>query len=72
MKTKTEARRIEPTPLPRDTRAEAILEFVFNDEEEALCIAAFALRHQEEMPAVQEVLREMIELDSRPATANGH
>lgn len=72
MKTKTEARRIEPTPLPRDTRAEAILEFAFNDEEEALCNADFALRHQEEMPAVQEFLREMIEIDSGPTTANWH
>ena len=72
MKTKTEARRIEPAPLPRDTRAEAILEFTFNDEEEALSNEAFALRHQEEMPAVQEFLREMIELDARPTTARWH
>ena len=72
MKTKTDARRIEPTPLPRDTRAEAILEFVFNDEEEALCNADFALSHQGEMPAVQEFLREMIELDSQPAAAPWH
>lgn len=72
MKTKTEARRKEPTPLPRDARAEAILEFVFNDEEEALCNEDFALSHQGEMPAVQEFLREMIELDSRPAAAPWH
>jgi hypothetical protein len=56
----------------QDARAEAILEFAFNDEEEALCNEAFTLRHQEEMPAVQEFLREMIELDSRPAAARWH
>lgn len=58
--------------LPRDVRAEAILEFVFNDEEEALLNEAFVLSHQREMPAVQEFLQEMIELDSRPAAARWH
>jgi len=72
MKTKTEARRTAPTQLPRDARAEAILEFVFNDEEESLCDEELALSHQGEMPAVQEFLREMIELDSQPATACWH
>ena len=72
MKTKTDPRRTAPTELPRDTRAEAILEFVFNDEEEALCNEDFALSHQGEMPAIQEFLREMIELESRPATARWH
>lgn len=72
MKTKTDSRRTAPTPLPHDARAEAILEFVFNDEEEALCSEDFALRHQSEMPAIQEFLQEMIELDSRPATARWH
>ena len=56
----------------RDAREKAILEFVFNDEEEALCNEDFALSHQGEMPAVQEFLREMIELDSRPAAAPWH
>lgn len=72
MKAKTEPRRTAPTKLPRDTRAEAILEFVFNDEEEALLNEAFVLSHQREMPAVQEFLQEMIELDSRPAAARWH
>lgn len=72
MKAKTEPRRTAPTELPRDTRAEAILEFVFNDEEEALLNEAFVLSHQREMPAVQEFLQEMIELDSRPAAARWH
>jgi hypothetical protein len=72
MKTKTEARRTAPTQMPRDARAEAVLEFVFNDEEEALCNEDFALSHQGEMPAVQEFLREMIELDSRPAAMPWH
>jgi len=65
MKTKTDTRRTAPSPLPRDTRAEAILEFVFNDEEEALCDEDFALRHQSDMPALQEFLEHMHELDSR-------
>ena len=56
----------------RDAREKTILEFVFNDEEEALCNDDFALSHQGEMPAVQEFLREMIELDSRPAAAPWH
>jgi hypothetical protein len=72
MSKKTDSRRATTGELARDARAEAILEFAFNDEEEALCNADFALRHQEEMPAVQEFLREMIELDARPATANWH
>ena len=72
MKAKTEPQRTAPTELPRDTRAEAILEFVFNDEEEALCSEEFVLSHQREMPAVQEFLQEMIELDSRPAAARWH
>ncbi len=72
MKAKTEPRRTAPTELPRDTRADAIREFVFNDEEEALCSEEFVLSHQREMPAVQEFLQEMIELDSRPAAARWH
>jgi len=65
MKTKTDPRRTAPTELPRDTRAEAILEFVFNDEEEALCNEDVVLSHQGAMPAVEEFLQEMHELDSR-------
>ena len=65
MKTKTVSRRTAPTKLPRDTRAEEILEFVYNDEEEALCDEHVVLSHQSAMPAVQEFLQEMIELDSR-------
>lgn len=65
MKTKTDPRRTAPTELPRDTRAEAILEFVFNDEEEALCNEDVVLSHQSAMPAIQEFLQDMQELDSR-------
>lgn len=72
MRNKTDSRRTTPTELPRDVCADAILEFVFNDEEEALCDEDLALSHQGEMPAVQEFLREMIELDSRPAAAPWH
>ena len=55
-----------------DARAEAILEFVFNDEVEALCTEDFALNHQGEMPAVQEFLQEMSELDARPVASRWH
>jgi hypothetical protein len=68
MKTKTDPRRTEPAELPRNARADAILEFVFNDEEEALCDESLALSHQREMPGLQEFLQEMSELDARPVT----
>ena len=55
MKRKTVSQATAPA-LPRDTRAEAILEFVFNDEEEALGNEDFVLTHQREMPAVYGVL----------------
>ena len=45
--------------------ADDALEFIFNDEEEALSSDELALTHQREMPALQEFLREMSELDSR-------
>jgi hypothetical protein len=69
---KTDSRHTTSCETPRDTRAEAILEFVFNDEEEALCSEEFALSHQRDMPAVQEFLQEMIELDAQPVTARRH
>ena len=65
MGNKTDSRRTTSCELPRDPRAEAILEFVYNDEEEALCSEDFVLSHQRDMPTVQEFLQEMIELDSR-------
>ena len=68
----TRTRRATSCELPRDTRAEAILEFVFNDEEEALCGEEFALSHQSEMPAIQEFLQEMSDLDARSVTARRH
>ena len=64
MRNKTDTRRTNTCELPRDSRAEAILEFVFNDEEEALCSEDFVLNHQRDMPAIQEFLQEMHELDS--------
>jgi hypothetical protein len=72
MSKKTDSRRATAGELPRDARAEAILEFVFNDEEEALCNVDFALSHQGEMPAVQEFLREMHELDARGPGSQFH
>ena len=72
MGNKTDSRRTTSSELPRDARAEEILEFVFNDEEEALCNEHVVLNHQRDMPAVQEFLQEMIELDARPATSRWH
>jgi hypothetical protein len=71
MKRKTVLQATAPE-LPRDTRTEAILEFVFNDEEEALGNEEFVLTHQREMPAVEEFLQEMTELDARSASACWH
>ena len=65
MKTKSRSHRNAPAELPRDTRAEQILEFVYNDEEEALCHEHIVLSHQRDMPALQEYLQNMYELDSR-------
>jgi hypothetical protein len=66
MRNRTDNRHTATCELPRDARAEVILEFVYNDEEEALCNEDVVLSHQSAMPAVQEFLQEMHELDSRP------
>jgi len=65
MSNKTDNRRTATRELPRDARAEEILEFVYNDEEEALCNEDVVLSHQSAMPAIQEFLQDMHELDSR-------
>jgi hypothetical protein len=66
MRNRTENHRTATRELPRDACAEAILEFVYNDEQEALCSEDAVLSHQGAMPAIQEFLQEMHELDSRP------
>jgi len=65
MGNKTDSRRTTSYELPRDARAEVILEFVYNDEEEALCSEDVVLSHQSAMPAIQEFLQDMQKLDSR-------
>ena len=72
MKTRTDTRHTATRELPRDTRAEEILEFVYNDEEEALCSEDVVLSHQRDMPALQEYLEQMQELDACPAVARWH
>src|SRR3990172_4812878 len=72
MKSKTQSRRTTTTELPRDARADEILEFVYNDEEEALCNKDVVLSHQSAMPAIQEFLRDMHELDSRSDSSRCH
>lgn len=69
MRNRTDNRRTATRELPRDARAEAILEFVYNDEVEALCNEDVVLSHQSAMPAIQEFLQEMHELDARPGAA---
>jgi len=69
MRNRTENRRTATRELPRDARAEVILEFVYNDEQEALCNEDAVLSHQSAMPAIQEFLQEMHELDSRSEAA---
>ena len=66
MRNRTDNRRAATRQLPHDARAEEILEFVYNDEDEALCNEDVVLSHQSAMPAIQEFLQEMHELDSRP------
>ena len=72
MRSKTETRRIATRELPRDARAEAVLEFVFNDEQEALANEDVVLNHRRDMPALQEYLEEMHELDSHPGGTRSH
>jgi hypothetical protein len=69
MRNRTDNRRTATRELPRDARAEVILEFVYNDEQEALCNEDVMLSHQSAMPAIREFLQEMHELDSRSETA---
>ena len=52
MKTKTDTRRTQAHGLPRDDSAYEVLEFVINDEEEALSSEHTVLSHQRDMPAV--------------------
>jgi len=72
MRHRIENRRTATRELPRDARAEEILEFVYNDEQEALCNEDVVLSHQSAMPAIQEFLQEMHELDSRAGFASWH
>lgn len=69
MSNKSDSRRTPSYELPLDARAEEILEFVYNDEQEALCNEDVVLSHQSAMPAILEFLQEMHELDSRPEAA---
>lgn len=72
MSAKTDSHRTTSGELPRDARSEEILEFVYNDEEEALCSEHVVLSHQRDMPALQEYLQNMYELDSRNSGGRRH
>ena len=72
MGNKTDPRRIKAPELPHDACAEQILEFVYNDEQEALCDEHAVLGHERDMPALQEFLEHMHELDAPPGTGGQH
>lgn len=72
MRTKIDTRRTKAHGLTRDDSANEVLEFVFNDEEEALSSEHTVLSHQRDMPALQEYLQEMFELDLRADGARSH
>lgn len=72
MRSASRSRRPSKRGLARNHNPDELLEFVFNDEEEALSSAEIALTHQRDMPALQEFLREMSELDSRNLCVQFH
>jgi hypothetical protein len=72
MKSRKNPRRTGNPGPPHDDSADELLEFVFNDEEDALSNEHVALTHQRDMPALQEFLREMSELDSRNLCVQFH
>jgi hypothetical protein len=65
MRNKPGSRHATTHELPRNPHDQAILEFVLNDEEDALCGEEFALSHQRAMPALQEFLEHMHETGDR-------
>ena len=65
MKTRKHVSRDREREFARGAIGDEALEFFFNDEEDALSSEQLALTHQRDMPALQEFLREMSELDSR-------
>jgi len=67
MKSAAKRRPPEKHAPARSESPDEILEFVFNNEEDALSSEQVALMHQRDMPALQEFLREMAEVDSRNA-----
>lgn len=58
--------------MPRDARADEILEFLFNDEMEAPCGEHSILGNQLYTPALQEYLEDLYEYDARPGAARAH
>lgn len=72
MRIKTNDRRTQTRALLHDHRADQIFEFVYNDEQEALCSGSIVLSHQRDIPGLQEYLREMFELDSRTSGDRWH
>lgn len=72
MGNRTNTRRTGARELPRDAQADEILEFVYNDEEEALFSENVVLNHQRDMPALGEYLQSMYELDSQPGIIRSH
>lgn len=72
MGNRTDTCRAKARELPSDAVAEEILEFAYNDEVEALCSEHAVLSHQRDMPALQEYLQNMYELDTPPGITRSH
>ena len=72
MRNKIDSRHPTIPEPPCGRREKAVRELVFNDEEEALCTKEFVLSHQRQMPAIQEFLDEMSELDSHSSYHYSH
>ena len=64
MRTKTNERRVR-FPERYCDDADAPVELVFEEEDEAPCSEYVVMSQEREIPALQEYLRETFELDSR-------
>lgn len=69
-KSKSDKRRTQA--LAPDDDETDIFELAFNDEEETLSGGHVLLTHQRDMPALEEYLHEMSEIDSRADSASLH
>ena len=57
MRSKSESQRVR-SPAPHDDYADAPIELVFDEEDEAPCSEYVVMSQESEMPALEEYLRE--------------